>query len=56
MPTEKHGDATAKNVEFCSLLLHQMTALLAKRLAGITNLLMLMMIALAYVAFFHCHG
>lgn len=51
MPTEKHGYATAKNIEFCSLLLHQMTALLPKRLAGITNFLLLITIA-----FLHCHG
>lgn len=33
MPTEKHGDTTAKNVEFGSLFLHQMTALFPERLA-----------------------
>ncbi|KAL2345073.1 hypothetical protein Fmac_006358 [Flemingia macrophylla] len=57
MPTQKHGDAAAKNVEFGTLLLNQVTALLAKRLAGITSslLLLLLLILLACVAFLHCH-
>lgn len=60
MPTQKHSYATAKNVEFCSLLLDQVTALLAKRLARITSfflllLLLLLSTILACVAFLHCH-
>ena len=57
MPTQKHGYATAQNVEFCTLLLDQVTALLAKRLARITNflLLLLLLTVLACVAFLHCH-
>jgi len=62
MPTQKHGDAAAKNVEFGTLLLDQVTALLAKRLARVTSLLLLLLLLLllqlnilACVAFLHCH-
>lgn len=64
MPTKKHSYATAKNVEFCPLILHKVTTFLAKRLAGIANLLLLILmvmmmstvLALACVVFLHhCH-
>lgn len=50
LPTQKHHYATAKNVEFGSLILHQMTALLAKRFAGNTNLLLLLLLLLIALA------
>lgn len=57
MPTQKHSYAPAKNVEFCSLLLDKVTALLAKRLARITSFLFFLLLStiLACVAFLHCH-
>jgi len=58
MPTQEHGDAAAKNVEFCTLLLDNVAALLAKRLARITSFLLLLLLLLnilACVAFLHCH-
>lgn len=55
MPTDKHGDATAKNVEFGSLLLHQMTALLLEGLAILVAILLLRLTTLSWVVFLLCH-
>jgi peptidoglycan/LPS O-acetylase OafA/YrhL len=59
MMTQKHGDATAKNVEFCTLFLDQVTTLLAKRLARITPFLFLMLMSTILVPcaanFLYCH-
>lgn len=57
VPTHKHGDTATKNVEFSTLLLDQVTALLAKRLARTTSFLLMMsvLVAACVVAFLQFH-
>lgn len=56
MPTHEHGYTAPEYIEFGSLLLHQVTALLAEGFAGVTALLLLMMMmGITCVAFLGCH-
>jgi len=59
-PTQKHHNATAKNVELCPLILYKMITFLAKSLAGKTSLFFLLLMIgfsdlVGVVDFLCCH-
>jgi len=60
IPTQKHHNATAKNVELCPLILYKMITFLDKSLAGKTSLFFLLLMIgfsdlVCIVDFLCCH-